>query len=828
MSNEIFKINCILPIYNNEKNIDNLLDCIIKQSIGFENINLTIVDCETKDEIKNIIKKYQKQYSNIKLKTIKSENNKLSILKDLNEEYVIILDSQLQISKNHIMNLYEGIKEGNNDICIGRANHLKNNKLNIILKNIKGQIDEDGVYEKIFLSLIPLTSFIFKVSEIKKIFFNEECNRVEDLLFKLRILHNCNRINVITLNNNEMVYSGYDLELFNDIKTLCSVYEKSIHLIDGQDELKNRYKALIAIYLIFSLQEIDNIKDKEELFKYIKVIINNLDKELDEIIGSIKDTKLRKEIDRTVVFIKQDKFNLYLDDLSIKTLLKNSEKIKKEIDNYKKLVGGQKLKLNIRLNKFIYNVKKIYFATIYYLTKPYFALQDVWLIGERTDQAEDNSYHFFKYCRINEPNKKIYYIIDKKSEQYNNIKRFGNIIQYDSFKHKIYLMHANKFISAYNFHKFSYPSNEIEFYRYIEKYIKAEKIFLQHGVAMNSAPYYKQSINKYNYIVTSTQKETNMLVDKYNWDEKNILKTGLARYDNLKDESKNNIKKKILFMPTWRRCLSGISIEEFKESNYYKDIYSLLTSRRLNKLIDDKNIEFIFYIHYEMQDYIDVFKSLNKNIKVLEKSQANVQQLLKYCNLLITDFSSVGIDFAYMDKPVIFYQYNKQDFHYDINKDDKFIMYKDFGYILENEDDVLSQLEDWTDKNYYNFYKIKEDIFYNRDFNNCKRIFNYIDKIKVSENKKSIIIQDEKNENTIRIYNKNYTISERIDFYPNGVPKKRFIYVAREINKVIKYNKIGKAKEISNYWNSFKYKTTKVTKDKYQIPDKETYLIDTK
>ncbi|MEO2512511.1 hypothetical protein, partial [Clostridium tertium] len=110
----------------------------------------------------------------------------------------------------------------------------------------------------------------------------------------------------------------------------------------------------------------------------------------------------------------------------------------------------------------------------------------------------------------------------------------------------------------------------------------------------------------------------------------------------------------------------------------------------------------------------------------------------------------------------------------------------------------------------------------------CKRIFNYIDKIKVSENKKSIIIQDEKNENTIRIYNKNYTISERIDFYPNGVPKKRFIYVAREINKVIKYNKIGKAKEISNYWNSFKYKTTKVTKDKYQIPDKETYLIDTK
>lgn len=824
MSEKIFKIHCILPVYNNEKNIESALDCIINQSIGFDNINLTIIDGESKDKTKKIIKKYQKQHSNIKLKTIKSDNSKFSILKNLNEEYVIILDPQSQISKNHIMNLYEGIKEGNNDICITKPNHLKNDKLNIILKNIKVQIDKEDVNERIFLSLIPLTNFIFKVSKIKKIFFDKERDRVEDLLFKLRTLCNCNKINVITLNNYEIVDSIYKWELFNDIKTICNVYEKSIDLIDEQDEIKNRYKTLIALHLIFKLQEIDNIKDKEELFKYIKIIINNLNKELDRIIENINDIKLRKEMDRIVVFIKQDKFNLYLDDISLKTLLKDSAKIEKERDSYKKLVGGKKLKLIIGLNKFINRVKELYFATIYYVTKPYFALQDIWLIGERTDQAEDNSYHFFKYCRINEPKKKIYYIIDKKSQQYNNIKQFGNIIQYDSFKHKIYLMHAKKFISAYNFHKFSYPSNEIEFYRYIEKYIKAEKIFIQHGVAMNSAPYYNQNINKYDYIVTSTQKETNMLVDKYNWDEKNILKTGLARYDNLRDESKNNTKKKILFMPTWRSCLSGVSTDEFKKSNYYKEIHSLLTSRRLNKIINDKDIEFIFYIHYQMQDYIDVFKSLNKNIKVLEKSQANVQQLLKDCNLLITDFSSVGIDFAYMDKPVIFYQYNKEDFHYDINKNDKFIMYKDFGNILEKEDDVLSQLEDWADKNYYNFYKIKEDIFYNRDFNNCKRIFKYIDKIQTSENKKIIIRQDEKNKNIIRIYNQNYTINERIDFYPNGLPKKRYIYFAREINKVIEYNNRGKAKKLSKYWDNFRYKTTKITKDKYQVPNIEIYL----
>lgn len=538
MSGKIFKVHCILPVYNNEKNIESTLYCIINQSIGFDNINLTIVYDESKYKTKQIIKKYQKEYSNIKLKTIKSDNSKFNILKSLNEEYVIILDSQEQISKNHIINLYEGIKEGNNDICIIKPNQLKNDKLSIILKNIEVQSYKEDVNEKIFLSLIPLTNFIFKVSKIKKIFFDKERYAVEDLLFKLRTLCNCKKINVITLDNYEIVDSTYKWELCDDIKTICNVYEKSLDLIDEQDEIKNKYKTLISLHLIFKLQEIDNIKEKEVLFKYIKVIINNLNKELDIIIDNINDTKLRKEMDKIFVFLKQDKFNLYLDDIRLKTLLKDYEKIEKERNCYKRLIGGKKLKFAIGLNKFINHVKEIYFSTIYYITKPYFVLQDIWLIGERTDQAEDNSYHFFKYCRINEPKKKIYYIIDKKCKQYNNIKELGNIIQYDSFKHKIYLMHAKKFISAYNFHKFSYPSNEIEFYRYIEKYVKAKKIFIQHGVAMNFAPYYNQNINKYDYIVTSTQKETNMLVDKYNWDEKNILKTGLARYDNLKDESK--------------------------------------------------------------------------------------------------------------------------------------------------------------------------------------------------------------------------------------------------------------------------------------------------
>lgn len=829
MSNKIDKVCCILPIFDEEDNIEEIISNIIKQSIGFNNINLTIVDGKSKEDTKKVIKRYAQKYSNITVKTVSCENNRLSELKNLGlsklkDEFTIILDSKSDIDEDHIMNLYNGIKLDDSDICVVKNKNYNNINLNKVLNNVKDGTENKSENEKIFLTLNPLSNFIFKTRKIKNILFDENCEIVEDLLFKLKTLLNCNKINVITINDAPTKDSLHYWELDNDIELISNHYKNSLQLISNNESLKNKYNVLLVLHLLLKLEDVNDITKKKELFCFINSLTNDVNKEFIDVIRSLNDTKLILDIERLYAFIKQDNFELYLEDLNLKNKLKYLSQIERQRDNYKKLVAGKKLKLVIAVNKFISNLKSIYFSFVYYLTKPYFFKKDIWLIGERTDQAEDNSYHFFKYCRTNYKKKNIFYIIDKNSEQYNNIKEYGNVIQYDSFKHKLYLMHATKFISAYNFHKFSYPSNEIEFYRYIEKYITAEKIFIQHGVAMNSAPYYNQNINKYDYIVTSTQKETNMLIDKYNWDEKHILKTGLARYDNLEDLSKLNTKKRILFMPTWRSCLNGVSTETFKASNYYTSMYSFLTSERLNKLIKNNNLEFVFYIHYQMQDYIDLFEGINNNIKILEKSQANVQQLLKDSNLLITDFSSVGIDFAYMDKPVIFYQYNKDDFHYDINTNERFIMYKDFGIILDKEEEVLSELENWCKQKYKNLYEIKSNIFYNRDFNNCKRIFEFIDKIEVKDKNKVIVRQDDKNKNIIRMYNKNYTLQERVDFYPNGYPKKRYIYFAKEMNKVIEYNDKGKCKKISLYWNNIKYNTVKIDGNKYKALKKEDYL----
>ena len=44
-----YKISVIIPVYNAEKHLDNTIKSIINQSIGFENIELILVDDASKD-----------------------------------------------------------------------------------------------------------------------------------------------------------------------------------------------------------------------------------------------------------------------------------------------------------------------------------------------------------------------------------------------------------------------------------------------------------------------------------------------------------------------------------------------------------------------------------------------------------------------------------------------------------------------------------------------------------------------------------------------------------------------------------------------------------
>lgn len=664
-------------------------------------------------------------------------------------------------------------------------------------------------------------------------------NKVEINYFKKRFLESLFINFENMLFNRDLIINSHikkdDLRSFFSFNKKVFSGKLAIHLVE-ESICKNYNKLEFSISDIFKLNKIYNKQKYIYIYNAINSIIyniNNLDKKnigkiLDILKNEINSIDNEDFIDFLKAILNDKDFDLisgllliinygsesqiifFLEQTSNERENRNEiKKLNLEFDKLSFIIKSKGLKIIIVYDKIITMIKQFFTFIQYILSKPFFIKKDLWLIGERRDQAEDNAFIFFKYVRENYPNDKIYYLIDKNSIQYEKVKELGNVIPIDSFKHKIYLMHSKKLISAYDFFKFLLPTDQNNnFKQYYMKYMNSVRIFLQHGVSMNKANYYNKYINKYDYLLASTNKEFNMFTKEYSYDEDKIIKIGLPRYDQLIDISNKNIRRKILFMPTWRSSLVDLSESDFKSTEYYNAINDLINDDELNKFIEKNNLELIVYLHYEMQIFNDCFKFNGKNIYFKTRNDSIVQELLKECNLLITDYSSVGVDFAYLNKPVIFYHFSRHNFHYDINKEEEYTLYSDFGKVITKKEDIIKNLKEWESNNFNNFYKIDDNLFFNKNRSqNCKKIYEFMKEIPNKKNKNySIEISKESNLKEKRIYDKNYNFIER-EFYNNKIRTSKLIYKNGFINKQIVYYSGNKVMKMVNFYKDIKIST---------------------
>lgn len=131
------------------------------------------------------------------------------------------------------------------------------------------------------------------------------------------------------------------------------------------------------------------------------------------------------------------------------------------------------------------------------------------------------------------------------------------------------------------------------------------------------------------------------LVKDYNYSPEIIQTLGFPRFDKL--ESKN-LKKQILIMPSWRKIYRK---NEFvlKNSKYFKGLNNLLNNEELIDYAKDKGYKIIFKPHPNLFKFIDLF-DLDENIIV--DDEKTYHELFNESELLITDYSSVAFDFAYL------------------------------------------------------------------------------------------------------------------------------------------------------------------------------------
>ena len=81
-----YKFSVIIPVYNVEDYIKESLDSIVQQSIGFDCIQVIIVDDGSTDNSGKICKEYAEKYDNIDY--ILKENGGVSSARNLGIEHI--------------------------------------------------------------------------------------------------------------------------------------------------------------------------------------------------------------------------------------------------------------------------------------------------------------------------------------------------------------------------------------------------------------------------------------------------------------------------------------------------------------------------------------------------------------------------------------------------------------------------------------------------------------------------------------------------------------------------------------------------------------------
>ena len=347
---------------------------------------------------------------------------------------------------------------------------------------------------------------------------------------------------------------------------------------------------------------------------------------------------------------------------------------------------------------------------------------------EYPSSAQDNGLAFFEYLLENYSDKyNVYYVIHKNSPDLENLKKYkNNVIFYKTPENLRVLYEADIICHTHtSYYILPFRVNELE-----RELSTKKRVFLQHGIigVRNLQNMYGRKPHERftDLFVVSSKREKDIITSNYGFQSNEVILTGLSRFDSLIKERKNNKlkvkkKKKVLIMPTWRPGLDNLTDEEFKQTEYYKTFYSLINNGFIKNLANQKNIEFSIFMHRNFQKYNHLFNS--NFVKILSDNDHNIKDLLYDSSLLITDYSSVALDFAIIRRKVIYFQP-------DIIMENRSIGFDSInlpGVIVKNENSLLEELKSFKfDSNIdlSNIYKFKDTKARKRIFKQMKKHFN--------------------------------------------------------------------------------------------------------
>lgn len=298
--------------------------------------------------------------------------------------------------------------------------------------------------------------------------------------------------------------------------------------------------------------------------------------------------------------------------------------------------------------------------------------RDAWVLMDRVDDADDNGERLFEYLQASRPDINAWFVLERGSADWKRLRGAGvrRLVAYGTRDYRALMLHASWLVSSHADRAIVQP-------KALDRALDRPTwhvAFLQHGVIKDDLSAWLNT-RDIDLFVTSTGPELASIADDgtaYRFTSKEASNTGLPRFDRLLakgmavPESERTL---VIVAPTWRRYLTtppeiGTQKRELVDlywgSPYEVAWSAVLRSPEIAEALSRRGWRLGFMPHPNVQPVL-ADMDLPAHVERLSFTDTDVQGLYGRCALLVTDYSSVAFNAAYLDRPVVYYQFDRDD-----------------------------------------------------------------------------------------------------------------------------------------------------------------------
>jgi len=290
---------------------------------------------------------------------------------------------------------------------------------------------------------------------------------------------------------------------------------------------------------------------------------------------------------------------------------------------------------------------------------------DKTIVYHSFSDVSDNSFALFIYVINNHFDYRNIWLVDDINKE----KEYHKIINNYTKSNNFLIVKKKSIKGLWFFLKSKYIFHTHGIYNKLPLLDDQINFNLWHGMPLKNIGYLDNNalVPESNYLLATSLVFQKIMAKSFNVFEEKVLITGQPRNDFILDEKFNllalfNLKvdqfqKSILWMPTYRKSILG----DIRNDGNIAGVIDFLSDESLIKLNESlKDHKSICFIKLHPMDYMNVNDFiLLSNIKFLDnsffaKKGVALYSMLSSIDLLLTDFSSVYIDFLLLDKPIAF------------------------------------------------------------------------------------------------------------------------------------------------------------------------------